>query len=71
MATYEIVSRQDPYFQVRVLFAELIFEQLLISMKTGAALDTMLQSYADDYETEWFLLGGIINVSPENAIAEN
>jgi len=61
MAAYEIVSRQDPYFMVRVLFAELVFEQLLVSMKTGAALETMLKNYADNYETEWFLLQDIIN----------
>lgn len=63
MAAYEIVSRQDSYFMVRVLFAELMFDQLLISMKTGAALDTMFQSYADAYETDWFLLQDIINVN--------
>jgi|688.fasta_scaffold34458_10 hypothetical protein len=63
MAAYEILSRQDPYFIVRVLFAELVFEQLLFSMKTGAALDACLKSYADAYETDWFLLQDIINVN--------
>lgn len=63
MAAYEIVSRQDPYLTVRVLFAELIFEQLIVSMKTGTALDAMLKSYADNYETEWFLLQDVINAN--------
>lgn len=61
MAAYEIVSRQDPYFMVRVLFAELVFEQLLFSMKTGTTLDAFLKSYADAYETDWFLLKGVVN----------
>jgi hypothetical protein len=65
MAAYEIVSRQDPYFMVRVIFAELVFEQLLFSMKTGAALDASLKSYADAYETDWFLLEGVVNVPVE------
>jgi hypothetical protein len=63
MAAYEIVSRQDPYFTVRVLFAELVFEQLLVSIKTGAALDASLKSYADAYEADWFLLQDIININ--------
>jgi len=63
MATYEIVSSQGPYHEVRVLFADQAFDQLLVTSKTGTALDTMLQSYADNYETEWFLLQDVINAN--------
>lgn len=65
MAAYEILSRQDPYFMVRVLFADQAFEQLLITSKTGTTLDAFLKSYADAYETEWFLLEGVVNVPVE------
>jgi hypothetical protein len=63
MAAYEIISRQDPYFIVRVLFADLVFDQLLVSMKTGAALNASLKSYADAYEADYFLLQDIININ--------
>lgn len=56
MATYDVLSAQDPYLTVRVIFAEQAFEQLLVTMKSGAALNTLLQAYADMYESDWLAL---------------
>ena len=61
MATYEIVSSQGLYHEVRVLFADQAFDQLLVTSKTGTALEALLESYASEYETAWFLLQDVIN----------
>jgi hypothetical protein len=61
MATYDVLSKQGSYLTVRVLFADQAFEQLLVTSKTGTALDASLKSYADAYETDWFLLKGVVN----------
>lgn len=65
MATYDVLSKQGSYLTVRVLFADKAFEQLLITSKTGTTLDAFLKSYANAYETEWFLLKGVVNVPVE------
>jgi hypothetical protein len=53
MAQYAIVSNAAPYLQIEVAFADQMFEQVLVSSKTGQALADQLQAYADAYESEW------------------
>jgi hypothetical protein len=53
MAQYTIVSNAAPYLQIEVAFADQMFEQVLVSSKTGKALADQLQAYADAYEDEW------------------
>lgn len=53
MATFTITQSSVPYYAVLIEFAAQAFEQLLISVKTGALLDAQLQDYADAYENEW------------------
>lgn len=53
MATYTILSSSAPYYTVRIEFDEHEFDQQIFSAKTGAALNTMLQAYADSYAAEW------------------
>jgi hypothetical protein len=62
MATYEIVSSQGPYHEVRVVFADQEFPQLIVTSKTGAGLDSFLQDYSDTYESDWWLNTGVVNV---------
>jgi hypothetical protein len=53
MATFEIIETNTPYYRIRVEFQGNQFEQTIISSKTGAALTTQLQEYADKYEADW------------------
>lgn len=53
MATFEIVASAAPYYTVTVRFGEQEFTQQITSTKTGKALTTQLQAYADEYEAEW------------------
>jgi hypothetical protein len=50
MATFEIVTKSAPYYTVRVSFKNQQFDQQVVSAKTGKALTTELQAYADEYE---------------------
>lgn len=49
MATFEIVSNHAPYYQIRVEFDGMSFDQLIFSNQVGEALQTQLQAYADAY----------------------
>lgn len=57
MATFEIINKSPAedttYYTIKVSFGEHEFEQTVMSSKTGKALTTFLQSYADDYETAY------------------
>ena len=53
MATVTVLDNEKPYYKIRVSFNGLDFEQNIISSKTGAALQTQLQGYADEYETSY------------------
>ena len=52
MAAFEIVTKNPPYYTVRVSFNDKVFEQNIVSEKTGKALTVALQAYADTYERE-------------------
>ncbi len=62
MAAFEITSKQGPYVNVRVVFADQEFPQLLVTSKTGAGLDSFLQDYSNTYESDWWLNTGVVNV---------
>jgi hypothetical protein len=53
VATFTITQSSAPYYTVLIEFADQAFEQLLISIKTGAQLNAQFQDYADIYESEW------------------
>jgi hypothetical protein len=53
MANYTILWAAAPYYTVRVEFGDQLFEQPLISVKTGAPLAAQFQAYADAYESAW------------------
>lgn len=53
MATATILHNYAPYYVIEVAFGGLTFVQEIVSSLTGAALDTMLQTYADDYMTQY------------------
>ena len=53
MATFEIISTNNPYYTVKVSFGTHEFVQVIVSDKTGAALQNQLQAYADDYEEQY------------------
>jgi hypothetical protein len=53
MAKATILATNGEYLTVLVEFADQAFEQVIITDKVGAALDTELQAYADKYESDW------------------
>jgi hypothetical protein len=53
MATATILHDYKPYYVIEVVFDGLTFVQEIVSALTGAALDVMLQAYADDYMTQY------------------
>jgi hypothetical protein len=53
MATAIIIKSSAPYYTVRVEFGNNVFEQQIVSLKTGAALKKQVDSYATDYERNW------------------
>lgn len=53
MAKFEIIADDKPYYTVKVSFGDQEFVQSIVSDKTGKALETQLQAYADDYEKAW------------------
>lgn len=53
MATFTILEDQKPYYTVRVEFGDQVFDQKLVSSKTGAQLTSQFQAYADLMETDW------------------
>ncbi len=52
MATFKIISHEEDsiYYTIVVTVNGVEYTQTIISNKTGAALETFLQSYADDYQ---------------------
>lgn len=50
MATVTVLDNAKPYYKIRVSFNGMDFDQNIVSAKTGAALQTQLQAYADEYE---------------------
>jgi len=62
MATYQVVredkqtKNQPRYITLRVMFADQVFEQQIISALSGDDLTDFLQLYADDYERDWLVL---------------
>lgn len=53
MATFEIINAEAPYYTIEVRFADQVFTQQVVSVKTGKALTTQLQTYADQYQAAW------------------
>jgi hypothetical protein len=64
VATFTITQSSVPYYTVLIEFAAQAFQQLLISVKTGALLDAQFQDYADAYENEWVPL--VVDEDPAN-----
>jgi hypothetical protein len=65
MANYTIPWAAAPYYTVRVEFGEQAFEQMLVSIKTGAELEAQFQAYADQYETDWNAMQPAVEPEPE------
>jgi len=53
MATTTIINKSGSYITIRVEFGDNVFEQLIVSNKTGAALQQFVDTYGNTYETEW------------------
>jgi hypothetical protein len=53
MASYTIINNAKPYYQIRVSFNGMDFDQTIVSAKTGAALLAQMQCYADEYEATY------------------
>jgi hypothetical protein len=53
MAKATILATNGEYLTVLVEFADQTFEQVIVTDKTGDALEAQLQGYANDYETAW------------------
>jgi hypothetical protein len=55
MAQATILATNGEYLTVLVEFADHAFEQVIVTDKTGDALETQLQGYANDYEAAWMV----------------
>jgi hypothetical protein len=58
MANFEILNQSDygdgvQLIELRVSFADQVFEQSIVSKLVGDELMAQLQTYADDYEAGW------------------
>jgi hypothetical protein len=53
MATVTILSGDEPYYNIRVSFCGLDFDQNIVTTQKGAALKKQLQAYADAYEAAY------------------
>jgi hypothetical protein len=56
MATFQIIEATPIYYVVDVHFSGLVFRQTLVSVKTNGNLNSQLQQYADQYESDWLSL---------------
>ena len=50
MATFEIITDNKPYYDIKVVACGQDFIQTIYSENEGEALTTQLQEYADNYE---------------------
>ena len=64
MATATILAESLPYYTVRIEFGDQVFDQTLISIQTGNALERQFQGYADQYEIDWNLLQAPVEEPP-------
>jgi hypothetical protein len=53
MATATILHDYAPYYVIEVTFDGMTFVQEIVSSFTGAALDALLQMYANDYQSQY------------------
>ena len=53
MATCTVLLESQPYYTVRVEFADQQFDQILVSGEIGESLVAQLQAYADEYRDAW------------------
>jgi hypothetical protein len=53
MAKATIIATNGEYLTVLVEFADQVFEQVVVTDKTGDTLEAQLQGYANDYEAAW------------------
>jgi hypothetical protein len=53
MATCTILLESQPYYTVRVEFADQQFDQTLVCEDIGGNLVAQLQAYADEYQDAW------------------
>lgn len=57
MATYKVQFTQkagaETYVNLDVVVGDHVFNQTIVTKKTGPELDAQLQAYADDYESAW------------------
>lgn len=53
MATWIVLLESQPYYTVRVEFADQQFDQILVFEDIGENLVARLQSYADEYQDAW------------------
>lgn len=56
MATFQIIEATPIYYVIDVHFSGLVFRQTLVSVKTNGNLNSQLQQYSDQYETDWLSL---------------
>lgn len=56
MATFQIIEANPIYYVVDVHFSGLVFRQTLVSVQTNGNLNSQLQQYSDQYETDWLSL---------------
>jgi hypothetical protein len=56
MAAITTLAAYPLYYTIRVEFLGQSFDQTIISSNTGAELTAQLQSYADQYESDWAMM---------------
>lgn len=61
MATYQIVSSAGDYHLVVVEFSGHSFAQNITTKLKGEALESFVQSYADEYEADYVEVASVID----------